>query len=70
MIGIDTTILVCYLTQDDLKQAAQATQYLEENCSKEHPGYINHIVLCEVIWVLSYGYKYPKLNITEVVRLN
>jgi len=68
LIGIDTNVLIRYLTQDDPKQAAKATNYLETNCSKEHPGYINHIVLCEVIWVLSHGYKYPKSNITEVIK--
>ena len=68
MIGIDTNVLIRYLTQDDPAQAAKATKYLEANCSKEKPGYINHIVLCEIVWVLSHGYKYPKTVITQTIK--
>lgn len=68
MIGIDTNVLIRYLTQDDPAQAAKATKYLEANCSKETPGYINHIVLCEIAWVLSHGYKYQKTIIAQVIK--
>ena len=67
MIGIDTNI-ICYLTQDDPKQAAKASKFLENSCTKENPGFINQLILCEIIWVLSHGYKYPKTSIIQVIK--
>ena len=60
MIGIDTNILVRYLTKDDIEQAITASNLLEQYSGDESSVYINNIVLCEVIWVLESGYKYPK----------
>ncbi len=57
MIGLDTNVLVRYLTQDDKEQAG-----------KFQSLFINNVVLCELVWVLSRGYKYKKENITYVLR--
>jgi len=57
MTGLDTNILVRYVTQDDPVQAPLATAFIEKNCSPESPGFINYIVLCELIWVLKRCYK-------------
>jgi predicted nucleic-acid-binding protein len=48
VIGLDTNVLVRYLTQDDDKQWKQAVEIIEsgEQC------FICNVVLCEVIWVL------------------
>ena len=37
-----------WLNQDDPKQAGAATKLIEQSCSTDNPGYINHIVLCEI----------------------
>ncbi len=60
MIGIDTNILVRYLVQDDPTQAKSATRLIEGTCTKDDPGFLNHLVLCETIWVLEGCYKQPK----------
>lgn len=55
MIGLDTNILVRYLTQDDEQQWKQAADFIQQN----HPCFIANIVLCELIWVLrgrNYGF--------------
>ncbi len=57
MIGLDTNVLVRYITQDDPEQAALATRFIEHNCSGKSPGFINHIVVCELVWVLKRCYK-------------
>jgi predicted nucleic-acid-binding protein len=57
MTGIDTNVLVRYITQDDPQQAEAASQFIEKSCTPEQPGYVNHIVLCEVVWVLQRCYK-------------
>jgi predicted nucleic-acid-binding protein len=59
MKGIDTNILVRFLVQDDAEQARRATEFLTVECSADNPGFVNHIVLCELVWVLEgfYGYS-------------
>jgi len=67
VIGLDTNVLVRYITQDDKKQAAIATQWIE-SCSVGTPGWISVIVLCETVWVLSRAYGYDKATIQSVLQ--
>jgi predicted nucleic-acid-binding protein len=48
MIGIDTNVLIRYITQDDEEQAAIASKWIE-SCSAEAPGWVSVIVLCETV---------------------
>ncbi len=66
MIGLDTNVLVRYLSQDDPEQARITTEYIENNCNKNQPAFINHIVLCETIWVLQRAYKVNKTLIVPI----
>ena len=68
MIGLDTNILIRYIVQDDPKQAKRATELIESVCTADEPGFINLIVICEICWVLSNGYKYDKETVSAVVR--
>ena len=67
MIGLDTNILIRYITQDDKIQAKQASNFIEENCTANKPGFINQIVLCEINWVLKHAYGYKKEIRIEVL---
>ena len=69
MIGIDTNILVRYLAQDDPNQAEIATKFIEVTCTKDNLGFINHITLCEMCWVLKRLYKTPKEQLAEIIEL-
>ena len=60
MIGLDTNVLVRYLTQDDPQQSARANNLIETQCTKNEPGWIALIVLCELVWVLRGAYNYKK----------
>ncbi|MBD2497859.1 PIN domain-containing protein [Nostoc sp. FACHB-280] len=56
MIGLDTNILVRYLTKDDEQQWQQASSLIQSN----QPCFIANIVLCELFWVLrgsNYGFR-------------
>lgn len=55
MNGLDTNVLIRYLTADDAAQAAKAKRYIESGHS-----YVNCIVLSEVVWVLESAYGYEK----------
>lgn len=63
MIGLDTNVLIRYLVQDDAKQTPLATRFIEAVLSPTHPGYISHVVLCEMVWVLEdcYGQSSPQV---------
>lgn len=67
MIGIDTNVLVRHLVQDDPRQSRAATQVITKECTRESPGFINRIVLCELVWVLESAYGYSKEAIVNVL---
>ena len=69
MIGIDTNVLVRYLAQDAPDQAKIATEFIENTCTKDNPGFISHITLCEMCWVLKRLYKTPKNQLAEIIEL-
>lgn len=68
MIGLDTNVLVRYLTQDDKKQAAKANKLIDHELSSSEPGFITLISLVEVVWVLQSCYAQPKDKIIEVLH--
>jgi predicted nucleic-acid-binding protein len=56
MIGLDTNVLVRYIMQDDLKQAAKATKLIEA-LDADNPGYITMVSVVELYWVLTSCYE-------------
>jgi len=67
MIGLDTNVLVRYIVRDDPAQTRLADQCIEQSCTREQPGYVSHLVLVELIWVLGRGYGYPRQMLSEVL---
>jgi predicted nucleic-acid-binding protein len=53
MIGLDTNILVRYLTQDDPVQSANATEIFERRLTQKNPGFISVVAMVETAWVLD-----------------
>ena len=68
MIGLDTNVLVRYLVKDDPAQARIAAQVIARECTRDDPGFINRIVLCEIVWVLETAYGYSKETIAGVLE--
>ena len=68
MVGIDTNVLVRYLTQDDPKQSAIATRYIEEGLSAENPGFVSTVTLCEIAWVLATSYGADRKGIRRTIE--
>lgn len=68
MIGLDTNILVRYILQDDPGQAASAVRLIESQCTADSPGYISILVLVELVWVLTTGYRYEKRHIVSTIH--
>jgi predicted nucleic-acid-binding protein len=67
MKGLDTNVLVRYLTQDDPKQAALASKTIEEAAAKKEKLLLQPLVFCELIWVLETAYGFPKGIIVKVL---
>ena len=67
MIGLDTNVLLRYIVRDDAAQAQAATQVIETRCSRETPGYVAQVVLAEIAWVLTRGYRYPRESVHDVL---
>lgn len=68
MIGIDTNVLVRYIVQDDARQSALATRFVERALSTTSPGFVSDIVLCELVWVLESAYGYAREPIAEILQ--
>jgi predicted nucleic-acid-binding protein len=69
VIGLDTNVLVRYLVKDDPAHFERARRLLQEECTADTPGVINSIVLCELFWVLSRAYRYPRERIAAVLAM-
>jgi predicted nucleic-acid-binding protein len=65
--GIDTNILVRFLIRDDLKQLRAASRFIEDDCSEQEPGFVNQIVLAELVWVLERGYKLERSKVVAAL---
>ena len=66
MIGLDTNILVRYFAQDDAQQSALANRLIA-SLSKDEPGFVSLIVLCELVWVLEEAYALRKQKVVEIL---
>jgi predicted nucleic-acid-binding protein len=67
MIGLDTNVLVRYLTHDDPKQTAAAIKVMD-SLSSDSPGFISLIVIAELVWVLTIAYRFRKKEIEQVLE--
>jgi predicted nucleic-acid-binding protein len=68
MTGLDTNILVRYLTQDDPNQSRKAVDEIEKGLAKGQTFFIADIVLCELVWVLETAYGFDRREIVPVLE--
>jgi len=67
MIGLDTNVIVRYLTLDDSAQAPAAVELIR-SFSLESQGFVSLVVLTELVWVLQDSYDFNKEQIARVVE--
>lgn len=63
MLGLDTNILVRYLTRDDQPQYEKARRLIDREVTKGDPVLVNLLVLLETEWVLRSRYEMAKADI-------
>jgi predicted nucleic-acid-binding protein len=67
LIGIDTNVLVRYILDDDPVWSASAQRFIDDACTMERPGFVNLIVLVELVWVLKQTPGWKKEEICTVI---
>lgn len=65
MKGLDTNVLVRYLTQYDPEQSRTATRQIETD---NESFFITSTGLCELVWVLETAYDYDRSTISDTLR--
>jgi predicted nucleic-acid-binding protein len=68
MIGLDTNILVRYLTQDDPVQSRKATQLIEQRLTRDDPGFVSVVAMAETAWVLERSYDFAGVEIASAIE--
>jgi predicted nucleic-acid-binding protein len=68
MIGLDTNVLVRYVTQDDPIQSAKATAWIEERLTPENPGFISIVAIAETVWVLERTYGVADQDLAATIE--
>lgn len=68
MIGIDTNVLVRFLTHDDKAQAQVAEFIICDYCTPENPGFITVVTMVELFWTLRQGYDLSRMEILTAIQ--
>ena len=68
MIGLDTNVLVRYLTQDDPVQSLKATEIIERRLTPRNPGFLSIVTMAETVWVLERAYGLTAQEIAAAVE--
>jgi predicted nucleic-acid-binding protein len=70
VIGLDTNVVVRYLTQDDPRQCQVVNDLFERAAGSAEVAFlVNTVVLAEVVWVLESVYGYARQVISGALTL-
>lgn len=68
MTGLDTNVLVRFLTQDDPRQARRANALVADAMAGGEMLFVSAVVLCELVWVLRGAYSLEKASIVSTLE--
>lgn len=68
MKGIDSSVLLRYILEDDPIWTKAATRFIDEECTVKDPAFVNLVVLVEVIWTLRRQKNYRKETVVAVLK--
>jgi predicted nucleic-acid-binding protein len=66
--GLDTNVLVRYLTQDHPAQSKRANAVVAETIASGERVFVSTIVLCELVWVLRGPYGFEKARVVDALE--
>jgi predicted nucleic-acid-binding protein len=67
MIGLDTNVLIRYLTLDDPVQSAKAAEVIDRLTPK-NPGFVSIVATVETVWILDRAYSLTAQEISTAVE--
>src|SRR5262245_50812548 len=68
MKALDTNVLARFLRDDDPIQSKRSAHFIERAVRQHKPLYVNHVVLCELVWILSSVYEHHKDQIISMIE--
>jgi predicted nucleic-acid-binding protein len=68
VIGLDTNVIVRYLTQDDLVQSPRAARLIERELTDDNPGFICVVAIVETAWVLERTYGFSAVQVAAGIE--
>jgi predicted nucleic-acid-binding protein len=68
LIGVDTNVLARYILDDDPVWSVRAAHFIDNECTPDRPGYINLVVLAELVWLLRQAQDFTRDKITTVIQ--
>jgi len=66
VIGLDTSVVVRYLVQDEPDQSAAASMVIDA-LTENDPGFLSLVTVVELHWVLRRAYKVSSARCAELV---
>lgn len=68
MWALDTNVLVRYFAQDEERQSAVASRFIEEELSVASPGFVSLVTLLETVWVLESRYEVEPPGLCDLLE--
>lgn len=68
MIALDTNVLVRFLVKDDPVQSSQSKALIQAAIDSAEPCFVSEVVLCELVWVLTFSYKVERQAIWRILE--
>jgi predicted nucleic-acid-binding protein len=67
LIGVDTNVLLRWISRDDARQAGVADEFFE-GLTKENRGFVSQISLVELAWALKRSYGFSTTRTLDVLE--
>jgi predicted nucleic-acid-binding protein len=67
VLGLDTNLLVRFVVRDSVESQAKVDRLITRELGPDRKGYVNLIVLAELIWVLGRSYRMDRMKIAQIV---
>jgi predicted nucleic-acid-binding protein len=68
VIALDTNVLVRFIVDDDPSQTAMAAAMIDRAGRRGVALFVPQIVLCELVWVLSFAYRFSRKEIVGALN--
>jgi predicted nucleic-acid-binding protein len=68
VIGVDTNVLVRYLTRDDEEQCARVDALFDQISEQGSEVFVSDVVLVELVWVLERGYRIDRAVVAHSIE--